>query len=207
MEVIRLKLHSEGLCNLLDGHTCFECSERQTSDDGRDFLPKVIHHCIYAVMNHPRSRVDYIIWNSLEIFLLFSPGSSYSIRVMKDAKKFNKEPDITTSRVSTTSSWCSSPALWCSQRHRPVPKVKHNLCWHCTAQQLVFFVDTALKISLCAAHILSVYLYTLFEIIVFSVFRVQIFKRCYKKSQPSVCTDVNWAYRCPMHWLVRTCWM
>ena len=141
-------------------------------------------------MNHPRSRVDYIIWNSLEI----STGSSYSIRVMKDAKKFNKEPDITTSRVSTTSRCCSSPALWCSQPHRPVRKVKHNLCWRCTAQQLVFFVDTALKISLCAAHILSVYLYTLFEIIVFSVFRVQIFKRCYKKSQPSVCTDVNWAY-------------
>ena len=135
MEVIRLKLHSEGLCNLLDGHTCFECSERQTSDDGRDFLPKVIHHCIYAVMNHPRSRVDYIIWNSLEIFLLFSPGSSYSIRVMKDAKKFNKEPDITTSRVSTTSSWCSSPALWCSQPHRPVRKVNTQslLALYCTA--------------------------------------------------------------------------
>ena len=178
MEVIRLKLHSEGLCNLLDGHTCFECSERQTSDDGRDFLPKVIHHCIYAVMNHPRSRVDYIIWNSLEIFLLFSPGSSYSIRVMKDAKKFNKEPDITTSRVSTTSSWCSSPALWCSQPHRPVWKVKHNLCWRCTAQQLVFFVDTALKISLCAAHVISVYLHILFEIILFNVFWVQIYKRC-----------------------------
>ena len=116
-------------------------------------------------MNHPRSRVAYIIWNSLEIFLLFSPGSSYSIRVMKDAKKFNKEPDITTSRVSTTSSWCSSPALWCSQPHRPVQKVIHNLCWRCTAQQLVFFVDTALKISLCVAHILSVYLHILFEIL------------------------------------------
>ena len=28
-------------------------------------------------------------------------GSSYSIRVMKDAKKFNKEPDLAASRVST----------------------------------------------------------------------------------------------------------
>ena len=49
-------------------------------------------------------RTDHAVLNEglgLQFLCIFFSGSSYSIRVMKDAKKFNKEPDLVASRVST----------------------------------------------------------------------------------------------------------